>query len=137
MKILRNLLLPLITVVGLTMVIWGGFMPDYWMRRHMPPGIEPGYPLQSVLSFCAITLVECGLLLAVLRPASYCRSWGRTLCAGLLALLVAAAWLSGFMHAPPYYGMHLQWWLWVTLGLLMLTLLSAGQAWRQRRKVAE
>ncbi|SFH98280.1 hypothetical protein SAMN05216206_0968 [Pseudomonas guineae] len=133
----RHLLLPLTAIAGLSMVIWGGFMPDYWMLRHLPPGTEPAYPLQTVLTFCAIILAECLLLLAVLRPGSYCRSWGRALCASLLALAIAGFWLSGFMHAPPYYGMHLQWWLWVTLGLLMLTLLSAGQAWRQRRKVAE
>lgn len=136
MNTLRHLLLPLTATVGLAMVVWAGFMPDYWMRRHLPPGIDPGYPLHAVLSFCVIILVECGLLLAILRPASYCRSWGRALCACLLALVLAVVWFSGFMHAPPYYGMHLQWWLLVSLGLILLTLLSAGQAWWQRRKVS-
>ena len=68
-----------------------------------------------------------------LRPGSYCRSWGRALCASLLALALGGFWFSGFMHAPPYYGMHLQWWLLVCLGLVLLTLYSAGQSWWQRR----
>jgi hypothetical protein len=133
MNHLRNLLLPLTSATGLAMVIWGGFMPDYWMRRHLPPGTEPDYPMQAVLTFCALILAECLLLLAVLRPTSYCRSWGRALCASLLALAIAGFWFSGFMHAPPYYGMHLQWWLLVSLGLVLLTLYSAGQSWWQRR----
>jgi peptidoglycan/LPS O-acetylase OafA/YrhL len=137
MKTLRKLLLPLVSVIGLAMVVWGGFMPDYWMLQHLPPGIEPDYPQQAVLTFCAIVLAECGLLLAVLRPASYCRSWGRALCASVLALALAGLWFSALLHAPPYYGMHLQWWLLVSFGLVLLTLYSAGQAWRQRRKVDE
>ena len=134
MMIWRHLLLPLTAAIGLAMVVWGGFMPDYWMRRHLPPGMDPDYPQQSVLVFCAIILAECLLLLAVLRPTSYCRSWGRALCASVLALVIAAFWFSGFMHAPPYYGMHLQWWLLVNLGFLLLTLYSAGQSWWQRRQ---
>ena len=133
MKHLRNLLLPLIGVTGLAMLVWAGFMPDHWMRRHLPPGIDPGYPLQAVLSFCAIVLLECSLLYALLRPTSYHRSWGRALCACLLALVIAVAWLSGFMHAPPYYGMHLQWWLLVTLSVMLLALYSSAQALWQRR----
>ena len=129
----RHLLLPLTAITGLAMVVWGGFLPDYWMLRHQPPGTEPAYPLQAVLTFCALILAECLLLLAVLRPGSYCRSWGRALCASLLALALGGFWFSGFMHAPPYYGMHLQWWLLVSLGLLLLTLYSAGQSWWQRR----
>lgn len=136
MNTLRQRLLPLISVMGLAMVVWGGFMPDDWMRRHLPPGIEPDYPLQAVLTFCAIVLAECTLLLGVLRPASYCRSWGRALCASVLALALAGFWFSAQLHAPPYYSMHLQWWLLVSLGLVLLTLFSAFHAWRQRRKVS-
>lgn len=137
MMIWRRLLLPLTATIGLSMVVWAGFMPDYWMRRHLPPGTDSAYPMHAVLTFCAFIVVECLLLLAVLRPASYCRSWGRALCASLLALAIAGLWLSGFMHAPPYYGMHLQWWLLVSLGLVLLTLYSAGQScWQRRSKVS-
>ncbi len=134
---LRTLLLPLTALVGMALVIWAGSLPDYWMLRAMPVGSEAVYPLKPVLIFCAIVLAECSLLLAVLRPRSYCRSWGRALCASLLALGLALVWIQGTLHAPPYYGMHLQWWLVVCLGLVLLSLYSAAQAWRQRRnKVA-
>ena len=136
MKTLRNLLLPLITVSGLGMVIWGGYMPDYWMHRNLPPGFYPDYPLQAVLVTCAIVLAESAVLLAILRPWSYCLSWRRALCASLLALGLALLWVQGMLHAAPYYGMHLQWWLLVTLGLVLLTLYSTTQAWWQRRPKA-
>ncbi|WP_339413424.1 hypothetical protein [Pseudomonas sp. EA_35y_Pfl2_R5] len=134
---LRTLLLPLIALVGMALVIWAGSLPDYWMLRAMPVGSEAVYPLKPVLIFCAIVIAECALLLGLLRPRSYCRSWGRALCASLLALGLALFWLQGALHAPPYYGMHLQWWLAVCLGLLLLTACSAVQAWlASRRKVA-
>ena len=137
MPTLRTLLLPLTALVGMALVIWAGSLPDYWMLRAMPVGSEAVYPLKPVLIFCAIVLVECGLLLAILRPSSYCRAWGRALCASLLALGLALFWIQGMLHAPPYYGMHLQWWLAVSLGLLLLTACSAVQAWlASRRKVA-
>lgn len=130
---LRTLLLPLTALVGIALVIWAGSLPDYWMLRAMPVGSEAVYPLKPVLIFCAIVLAECAVLLAVLRPASYCHSWGRALCASLLALGLALFWIQGMLHAPPYYGMHLQWWLVISLGLTLLTGFSAVQAWRQRR----
>jgi hypothetical protein len=131
---LRTLLLPLTALVGMAMVIWAGSQPDYWMLRAMPVGSEAVYPLKPVLIFFAIVLAECSVLLAVLRPASYCRSWGRALCASVLALGLALVWIQGMLHAPPYYGMHLQWWLAVCLGLWLLTAYSIVQAWRQRRR---
>jgi hypothetical protein len=133
MPSLRTLLLPLTAVLGIALLIWAGSQPDYWMLRAMPVGSEAVYPLKPVLIFCAIILAECGLLLAILRPASYCRSWGRALCASVLALAVALFWMQGMLHAPPYYGVHLQWWLAVSLGLVLLTVYSVFQAWRQRR----
>ena len=81
---LRTLLLPLTALVGMALVIWAGSQPDYWMLRAMPVGREAVYPLKPVLIFCAIVLAECVLLLAVLRPRSFCRSWGRALCASVL-----------------------------------------------------
>lgn len=102
------------------------------MLRALPVGSNVPYPLKPVLIFCAIILAECGLL-ALLRPRSYCRSWGRALYASLLAIGLALFWLQGALHAPPYYGMHLQWWLAVSLGLVLLSGYSAVQAWRQRR----
>ncbi|PKM24976.1 MAG: hypothetical protein CVV09_12790 [Gammaproteobacteria bacterium HGW-Gammaproteobacteria-13] len=130
---LRTLLLPLTALVGMALLVWAGSLPDYWMLRAMPVGSEAVYPLKPVLIFCAIVLAECGLLLAILRPRSYCRSWGRALCACLLALGLALFWLQGALHAPPYYGMHLQWWLAVSLGLVLLAGYSSAQAWRHRR----
>ncbi|MDO9619238.1 MAG: hypothetical protein Q7J43_16355 [Pseudomonas sp.] len=130
---LRTLLLPLTALAGMALVIWAGSLPDYWMLRAMPVGSEAAYPLKPVLIFCAIVLAECSMLLAMLRPRSYCRSWGRALCACLLALGLALFWLQGALHAPPYYGLHLQWWLAVSLGLVLLSVYSAVQAWRQRR----
>ncbi|WP_339523185.1 hypothetical protein [Pseudomonas sp. EA_35y_Pfl2_R111] len=130
---LRTLLLPLTALAGMALVIWAGSLPYYWMLRAMPVGSEAVYPLKPVLIFCAIVLIECGLLLAILRPRSYCRSWGRALCASVLAVGLALFWIQGILHAPPYYSMHLQWWLVVSLGLVLLTAYSAFQAWRQRR----
>jgi hypothetical protein len=133
MPALRTLLLPFTALAGMALVIWAGSLPDHWMLRALPAGSTAPYPLKPVLIFCAIVLAECGLLLALLRPRSYCRSWDRALCASGLALSLALFWIQGILHAPPYYGMHLQWWLVVSLGLVLLTLYSAVQAWRQRR----
>lgn len=133
MLALRHALLPLTALTGIALLIWAGSQPDYWMLRALPAGSELPYPLKPVLIFSAVILAECGLLLALLRPRSYCRSWGRALCASLLAIGLALFWLQGALHAPPYYGMHLQWWLAVSLGLVLLCVYSAVQAWRQGR----
>lgn len=136
MSCLRNLLLPLSAACGLAMVIWGVYRPDFWLRRSLPPGVEPSYPLAAVLCFCAIVLVKCAALWAILRPNSYCLSWQRALSASVLAATMAIFWLAGILHAPPYYGMHVQWWLLVCSALILLTLFSAGNAWwHSRHKV--
>ncbi|WP_237045426.1 hypothetical protein [Aquipseudomonas alcaligenes] len=129
----RHLLLPLCALLGCAMVIYGGSLPDYWLRRSMPEGMEPAYPVQWVLLFCVIVLAECSLLLAVLRPWSYCRSWGRAWCATLLAIPLALFWLTGVLHSPPHYGLHLQWWLLVCAALLVLSLYSSIAAWLHQR----
>ena len=134
MNFLRNALLPLVALLGLAMLAWSGTLPDYWLQRSLPTGAPPPYPLEGVLTFSAVALGECALLLAILRPWSYCRSWGRALSASLLALVLSSLWIQGVLHSPPYFGVHLQWWLLVSLGLLLLTLFSAASAWRHARK---
>lgn len=134
MNLLRNALLPLVALLGLAMLAWSGTLPDYWLQRSLPEGAPQPYLLKGVLIFSAVALGECALLLAILRPWSYCRSWGRALSASLLAIGLSLLWVQGALHSPPYFGMHLQWWLLVNLGLLLLTLFSAANAWLQARK---
>jgi len=134
MSLLRNALLPLVALLGLAALAWSGTQPDYWLQRRRPEGALPPYPIEGVLTFSAVALGECALLLAILRPWSYCRSWGRALSASLLALGLSLLWIQGVLHSPPYFGVHLQWWLLVNLGLLLLSLVSAASAWQQARK---
>ncbi|WP_437881741.1 hypothetical protein [Pseudomonas sp. LRF_L74] len=130
---LRRFALPLVTLIGIGMIAWGGLQPDYWLMRSLPEGVVPPYPAKEVLGSACGALLQCAILAMILRTHSYRRSWGRALCAALLALFVAYGGVLGAMHAPPYYGLYLLWWLGVTLGLILLSLYSAGAAWRHRR----
>jgi hypothetical protein len=72
----------------------------------------------------AVMAVELVVLLAILRPSTYERSWGRAL--GAFALYAPAALFSALfaMHAGGILAIHLLWMLVVTLGLFVLMILS-------------
>lgn len=86
--------------------------------------------LQSILG---VTAVELALSIAILRPWSYERSWGRA----LLTLLVFTPWILLWgalgLHAGPTTHAHTVWLLLYWIGLLCSTtsaLASAGYARR-------
>ena len=121
---IESLVLPAFALVGLVWLVVAGFWPGadpYLTRRSTGP--QP-YPLTGVLIACAVVLIETAFVAAVLRPASYRHSWGRT----LVALVVTTAWWfylgMGIIHQPGYYIVHLQWLAVMLCGLVLLLLVS-------------
>jgi len=80
-----------------------------------------------------LTLVELAVLVAILRPWSYDRSWGRSLVA--VVLLAPWAFLSMVMsmHAGGIVVVHLMWILLALVGLVVVFLVSAISVYRAPR----
>lgn len=80
--------------------------------------------------------VEVLVLYLILRPWSYCASWGRA----AVAFLLFAGWTVlggiGTMHSGRIGTFHWAWLFLVTMGLLGATLVSASVATQSHRRVA-
>jgi hypothetical protein len=74
----------------------------------------------------AIMTFELVVLLAMLQPSTYERSWGRAL--GAFAVFAPASLLSALFatHAGGIMAIHLLWMLGVTFGLFVLTVVSVA-----------
>jgi hypothetical protein len=64
-----------------------------------------------------LTVLELVVLLAILRPWSYDRSWGRSLVAALLLLPVTAFSMLMTMHAGGIITLHFLWTLAALIGV--------------------
>ena len=85
--------------------------------------------------FILMSGVELCLVLLLLRPWSYRRSWGRA----LTALVLLAPWTFLFLAMAVHSGgvmiWHLKWLGGVLVGLLVLFVISSGSAWMHQRQV--
>lgn len=136
LNLLRKYGLPLLWLLSVPLLIWGGFI-----NRGIAGG-SSAYPFGYVALFALITLVETAVLHLILRPASFHNSWGRTLIA--LALFFPLSFAARILEdMPGYFYAHALWLVIVVRVLLILLVLSvifSIIAWvrgRRQRQAAE
>jgi hypothetical protein len=76
------------------------------------------------------TVIELAVLLAILRPWSYDRSWGRSLVATMLLLPVTAFSMLMSMHAGGIIALHFTWLFLALVGVAIAFLVSAISKYR-------
>ena len=123
----------LLWAAGTSAVVASGFSVDGYKLHVMDIPLPHPYPLRGVVVTSLALALELTLIYAVIRPATYDRSWGRALCAAFVAAFVFLASVVTLMHAPPYRGTHSLVLLCLTVGLLVLFLTSAVMKLLSRR----
>ncbi len=129
---MKRLALPIGWILGVIAVIAMGFAPDPYLKhvRQIPP--PHPYPTQTVLWILLFMVVHAGAAFAILRPKSYCYSWGRS----FLAVLVSSGFFvfaaPGAMHAPPAHVAYIWWLLAFWLATFALFAWSAIHVVRRR-----
>jgi hypothetical protein len=85
---------------------------------------EVPYPTKGVALLCGAVAVEVAVLLVVLRPGTYGRSWRRALAGAGVCL--ASLWVSSrdSLGAPEYVFMHQKWLVAAAGALLALAIAS-------------
>ena len=122
MRLLRIAWLPLLaSLVSATMV-------RDWYRDPWPPATPQQHPYGhnaegSLVLGLTMVWIEVVVLLAVLRPWSYARSWGRALTATAMWLPWALYGTLLAMHAGGVIIVHT---LWLWLALLVLVGMAIG-----------
>jgi hypothetical protein len=115
-------------LAGVASLVASGFSVDgYKLHVERIPLPHP-YPLTGVLFTSFALTLEFGLIYALLRPSTYARSWGRSLCATAVAAVASLASGLSLIHAPPYLFTHSLILLCLTVGLGVLFLASAAAA---------
>ena len=120
---MRFVLLPALWFIGVVAIAWTA----RWSASNE-------YPVANVSILLLSMTAELAILLAVLQPGSYLRSWGRALTACLVS--VCFAFVSGlwaFHGEPPtYVSVFVLWTLALPVGLGGLFLWSALASWPLR-----
>jgi hypothetical protein len=114
---MRSAVLPAGWLVGVVVVVWVARWPDPGIEQlRQAVGIDPdrAYPLGAVVAIVVSMTIEAGAVLAILRPTSYSRSWGRALTSFVLSLclfygvaILGMPW-EGTLH--PYQSFY-AWWM--------------------------
>ena len=90
------------------------------------------YPARGVTLYAVLVVIEAAVLLVVLRPKTYRRSWGRALAATgacVVALILSAR---NTMGAPEYVYPHQKWLVAVSIAFLALAIGSFVGRLRKR-----
>jgi hypothetical protein len=124
----------LLWLAGTTAVVASGFSVDGYKLHVMQVPLPHRYPLSGVVTTSFALALELAVIYAVIRPATYNRSWGRALCAVFLATIAFLLSVASLMHAPPYWGAHSLFLLCLTVGLIMLFLTTAVMRLHSRRR---
>jgi hypothetical protein len=122
---MRAIAIPLAWFAGIAAVALAGLKPDPYLEhvRHIPPPHQ--YPAFTVLWIGIFITGQAGLVLAILRPASYRHSWGRALLGLLASVGFLAFGIFGAMHAPRPHAMYLLWLLAFSGSMLLVFAWSA------------
>jgi hypothetical protein len=119
---MRSKILPFYWLVGVVAAALLGFLPNPAARGD--PALHV-YATQIVLGVLVLMTLQALLLVAILRPATYARSWGRALLALIVSFGFEIMAVAGAMHSPPAWGALLLWTLALLLGTLTLMWVSA------------
>ena len=126
---MRIAVLPVVWIVGLSVVLWTARWPSSRFDSLPTPH---QYPTSAVAWTALLMTVQIVVQLLVLRPRTYSRSWARAFAAAAVAIpFVLLAGLLA-MHAPPYWCFYAWWVIVVALGLLLLAAWSAFARIRHR-----
>src|SRR6187399_1339525 len=116
----------LLWLAGIAVVVASGFSVDGYKLHVMQIPLPHPYPLTGVVNTACVLSFELALIYAVIRPATYNKSWGRVLCAVFVAVIALLFSVATLMHAPPYWGAHFLLLCGLTAGLIVLFLATAG-----------
>ena len=119
-------------LVGILAAALAGLQPDPYLAsvRASPP--PHPYPIETVGWVVLLVSAHVLLLLAVLRPGTYRRSWGRALAASILSAVFSSLGVLGAMHSPPPWVAYLLWLVTMLAGTLLLLGHSVVAAARAR-----
>lgn len=121
-------------LAGTAAVVAAGFSVDGYMLRVMRIPLPHPYPLSGVVATSAALALELAVIYAVLRPATYDKSWGRALGAVFVAAIAFLLSLVFLMHGAPYWGAYCLVLFCLTAGLVVLFLTSAAMKLHSRRR---
>ncbi|HTQ03856.1 MAG TPA: hypothetical protein VMI54_08360 [Polyangiaceae bacterium] len=124
-------------LAGIAALVTSGFAVDGYKLYVARIPLPHPYPLGGVLSTSLMLTFELGFVRAVLRPASYARSWWRALCAAVVTAIASLDSFLSLMHAPPCLATHCLVLMCLTVGLFGLFLASAVAALRSRLAQAQ
>jgi len=124
-------------LAGIAAVVAAGFSVDGYKLHVMNIPLPHAYPVTGVVTTSVVLTLELVLTYAVIRPATYDKSWVRALCAVVVAATAFLGSLITLMHSPPYVGAHCFFLLCLTGGLSVLFLATVAlrlQSWRRARR---
>ena len=87
--------------------------------------------------YLGLTIAELLVLLLILRPATYRRSWGRALAASALLTPWTLLFLALLIHSGGIMALHFLWLAGLLVGLLALTVVSSIAAVRSKSGVVQ
>ncbi len=99
----------IIWLIAVVSIFKGGLeTPRFMLGAWGIPVEETPFPVEDVLFYSFLALVEVVVLYGILRPASFYRSWARVLVTLLLTTFLFNLFLGGRDY-PPYYYYHIDW----------------------------
>jgi uncharacterized membrane protein len=94
---MRTKILPAGWLISIIIAALAGFLPD--QARHA--GLAPhAYDIRAVLLAWGLLTFNTVLLMGILRPATYTRSWGRAVMAMIVSFCFLVLALTGSRHSP-------------------------------------
>jgi hypothetical protein len=115
----------LLWLAGIAAVVASGFSVDGYKLHVMQVPLPHPYPLTGVVNTSCVLTFELALIYAVIRPATFNRSWVRALGAVFVATIALLFSVATLMHAPPYWGAHGLFLCCLAVGLIVLLLATA------------
>ena len=119
-------------LIGVLAAALAGLQPDPYLASVRAPSLPHPYPAETVGWVVLLISTHVLLLLAVLRPSTYRRSWGRALAASILSAAFLSLGVLGAMHSPPPWVAYLLWLVAVLAGTLLLLAYSVVAAAKAR-----
>lgn len=114
--------IPFVWLIGISVAVWSGFGPDPYIESVL--GMFQPYPTYALMWAVLLMSAEAALLMGVLRPASYRRSWGRALSAMCISVIFLVYGMAMSTHAPSPIFVYIWWALLLAAASVLLVLWS-------------
>jgi hypothetical protein len=132
MNKIKILIIPFVWFVGIILLFWGGAQIHGYRLHVMQIPLPHPYPWKTVLILIAIMTIEAAVLLAIIRPWSYDKSWIRSVVSFFVFLSFSFIFLFTLMHAPAHVLYHFLWLVVISIALLVCSIWSGISALRNR-----